>query len=107
MSILLADRIPSWCLLHELAHAMTNHADRRSDGHGPLFMEIYVQLLARYLRFDRRKLINSILDAKIQIHCDARPVLLIRDQSGAARLRLSGIKKTSNDPGGKQATLAP
>jgi hypothetical protein len=27
LSILLADRTPSWCLLHELAHAMTSHAD--------------------------------------------------------------------------------
>jgi hypothetical protein len=34
VSILLADRTPSWCVLHELAHAMTSHADGRSDGHG-------------------------------------------------------------------------
>jgi len=34
-----------WCLLHELAHAMTSHVDGRSDGHGPLFMGVYVNLL--------------------------------------------------------------
>jgi hypothetical protein len=33
LSILLSDWTPSWCLLHELAHAMTSHADGRSDGH--------------------------------------------------------------------------
>jgi hypothetical protein len=55
---------------------MTNHADGRSDGHGPLFTGIYVQLLARYLRLDRRMLINSLRDAKIEIHCDARPVFV-------------------------------
>ena len=76
LSILLADRTPSWCLLHELAHAMTSHADGRSDGHGPLFTGIYVQLLARYLRLDRRMLINSLRDAKIEILCDARPVFV-------------------------------
>src|SRR4051794_20880816 len=27
LSILLADRTPSWCLLHELAHATTGQAD--------------------------------------------------------------------------------
>ena len=55
---------------------MTSHADGRSDGHGPLFTGIYVQLLARYLRLDRRMLINSLRDAKIEIHCDARPVFV-------------------------------
>jgi hypothetical protein len=71
------DREPrSWCLLHELAHAMTSHADGRSDGHGPLFAGIYVQLLSRYLRLDRQMLINSLRDTKIEIHCDARPVFV-------------------------------
>ncbi len=55
---------------------MTSHADGRSDGHGPLFMGIYVQLLARYLRLDPLMLINSLRDAKIEILCDARPVFV-------------------------------
>ena len=76
LSILLPDLTPSWCLLHELAHAMTSHADGRSDGHGPLFVGIYVQLLARYLRLDRLMLINSLRDAKIEILCDACPVFV-------------------------------
>ena len=76
LSVLLSDQTPSWCLLHELAHAMTSHADGRSDGHGPLFMGIYVQLLARYLRLDRQMLIDSLRDAGIEIACDAQPVFL-------------------------------
>ena len=76
LSILLSDWTPSWCLLHELAHAMTSHADGRSDGHGPLFMGIYVQLIARYLRLDRRTLISSLRDSKIDILCEARPVFV-------------------------------
>ena len=76
LSILLPDLTPSWCLLHELAHAMTSHADGRSDGHGPLFIGIYVQLLARYLRLDRLMLVNSLRDASIEILRDARPVFV-------------------------------
>jgi hypothetical protein len=55
---------------------MTSHADGRSDGHGPLFTGIYVQLLARYLWLDRRMLINSIRDGKIEILCGTRPVFV-------------------------------
>ena len=55
---------------------MTSHADGRSDGHGPLFMGIYVQLLVRYLRLDRQMLISSLRSAKIEIVCDARPVFV-------------------------------
>ena len=50
LSLFLPERTPSWCLLHELAHAMTTAADGRSDGHGSVFMGIYLQLLSRYLR---------------------------------------------------------
>jgi len=76
LSILLADRTPSWCVLHELAHAMTSHADGRSDGHGALFMGIYFQLIVRYLRLDPPMLINSLRDAKIDAIRDARPVFV-------------------------------
>jgi hypothetical protein len=76
LSISLTAQTPSWCLLHELAHAMTSHADGRSDGHGPLFMGVYVQLIARYLRLDPRILINSLEHARIEIISDARPVFV-------------------------------
>ena len=76
LSILLADRTPSWCVLHELAHAMTSHADGRCDGHGALFMGVYFQLIVRYLRLDPQMLINSLRDAKIEAIRDARPVFL-------------------------------
>ena len=76
LSILLADRTPSWCVLHELAHAMTSHADGRSDGHGPVFMGVYVRLIVRYLRLDQQMLIDSLRDAGIEIACNAQPVFL-------------------------------
>jgi hypothetical protein len=55
---------------------MTSHADEHCDGHGPLFTGIYVQLLARYLPLNRRMLINSIRDAKIEILCGTRLVFV-------------------------------
>ena len=76
LSILLADRTPSWCVLHELAHAMTSHVDGRCDGHGALFVGIYFQLIVRYLRLDPQMLINSLRDAKIEVIRDARPVFV-------------------------------
>jgi hypothetical protein len=76
LSIWLADRTPSWCVLHELAHAMTSDADGRSDGHGPIFMGVYVRLIERYLRLDTRTLIDSLQDAGIEVTRDARPVFI-------------------------------
>jgi hypothetical protein len=76
LSILLAERTPSWCVLHELAHAMTSHADGRSDGHGPLFVGVYVRLIVRYLRLDPQLLTDSLRHAGIEIAGDARPVFV-------------------------------
>jgi hypothetical protein len=76
LSIWLADRTPSWCLLHELAHAMTSDADGHSNGHGPIFMGVYVRLIERYLRIDTQTLIDSLQDAKIKVARDARPAFV-------------------------------
>lgn len=74
LSVLLPDHTPSWCLLHELAHAMTTLEDGRSDGHGPIFMGIYVRLLVRYLRFDEADLILSLQKAGIRVAPKAKPI---------------------------------
>ena len=72
LSIMLGDQTPSWCVLHELAHAMTSHADGRSDGHGPIFMGVYVRLIERYLRLDPQVLMDSLQDAGIAIARNAQ-----------------------------------
>jgi hypothetical protein len=33
--------LSSWCLLHEIAHAMSSTYDGLSDGHGPVFVGLY------------------------------------------------------------------
>ena len=76
LTIRLPRLVPSWHLLHELAHAMTTTHDGLSDGHGPIFMGIYNQLLGRYLRLDEPELLRSLAVAGIQVHPRARPVFV-------------------------------
>lgn len=76
LSIRLPERTPSWCLLHELAHAMTSTTDGVSDGHGASFMGVYVRLLARYLRLEQTELLRSAHAAGIAVAADARPAFL-------------------------------
>ncbi|MFC7554740.1 hypothetical protein ACFQU7_24785 [Pseudoroseomonas wenyumeiae] len=67
---------PSWLLLHELAHAMTSTHDGASDGHGPRFMGLYLQLLERYLRLPASALAPSLAEAGIAWDPTARPIFL-------------------------------
>jgi hypothetical protein len=80
LSLFLPDRTPAWCLLHEIAHSMSTTIDGRSDGHGSVFMGLYVRLLVRYLRLDEACLLSSLRNAGIGIARDARPVFLDPDQ---------------------------
>ena len=72
--IRLADTTASWCLLHELAHAMSSTHEGESDGHGPRFMGLYAQMLIRYLRVPPDVLRKSLHDADIEVDMDAIPV---------------------------------
>jgi hypothetical protein len=63
-------------MLHEIAHSMTSTMDGESDGHGGLFMGVYVRLLARYLRLDPAELVRSVRSENIQIEPNASPVFL-------------------------------
>jgi len=76
LSIFLPVQIPSWCLLHELAHAMTSDVDGNSDGHGPIFMGVYLKLIARYLRLDPDRLLESAADDGIAVARDASPIFV-------------------------------
>lgn len=66
--------LPAWVLLHELAHALSTTMDGVSDGHGPRFMGLYLQLLVRYLRLPEDELLASLTDAGIRVDPRARPI---------------------------------
>jgi hypothetical protein len=57
--------LPSWVLLHEVAHALTSDADGATDGHGPAFVATYLDLLVRHARLDRATLEASLREAGI------------------------------------------
>ncbi len=76
LTLRLSEQVPSWILLHELAHAMTSTHDGVSDGHGPRYVGLYVDLLVRYLRLDRTALLKSLEKAGITINPAAQPIFL-------------------------------
>ena len=78
LTIYLPEQTPSWCLLHEIAHAMTTTAEGHSEGHGPDFMGLYVKLLVRYLRLDEADLLSSLRQSEIRVAHDANPVFVDR-----------------------------
>ena len=80
LSLQLGVQTPSWCLLHELAHAMSGTYDGQSDGHGPIFMGLYVQLLVRYLRLEKAQLLRSLDDAGISVLSEVSPVFADTEQ---------------------------
>jgi hypothetical protein len=57
--------LPSWVLLHEIAHALTGDVDGNGLDHGPEFVGVYVSLLVRHARLDRALLEASLQEAGI------------------------------------------
>lgn len=76
LCIFLPEQTPSFCVLHELAHAMTSTEDGRSDGHGPVFVGIYLRLLVRYMRLDAAELLESVREAGLRVAPEAQPVFV-------------------------------
>ena len=70
------ESLPSWILLHEVAHAMTSTADGGGAGHGPDFVGVYLNLLVRYCRLDRAMLERSLTEAGIRWNPAARPAFI-------------------------------
>jgi hypothetical protein len=73
LTIRLRPLTPSWCLLHENAHAMTAHHDGASDGHGACFVGVYLRLLTHYLRLPEPMLLASLAEARIIVDRAALP----------------------------------
>jgi hypothetical protein len=70
------ESLPSWVLLHEIAHAMTSTADGDGAGHGPDFVGVYVRLLVRYGRLDEALLAETLAADGIAWNRDARPAFV-------------------------------
>lgn len=70
--------LPTWILLHEIAHALTSTAEGAGDGHGPDFVGTYVRLLVRHCRLDREALAETLAADGIRWNPDARPSFVDR-----------------------------
>jgi hypothetical protein len=57
--------LPSWVLLHEIAHALTAEVDGTHAGHGPAFVAAYLRLLENQARMDRALLEATLTEAGI------------------------------------------
>lgn len=68
--------LPTWILLHEIAHAMTSTAEDAGDGHGPDFVGTYVRILVRHCRLDQAMLAATLAADGIRWNPDARPAFL-------------------------------
>jgi hypothetical protein len=70
------EQLATWVLLHELAHCMSSTAEERSDGHGPIFVGLYLKLLVDYARMPRDALEASLRKARIEWDPAARAVFV-------------------------------
>jgi len=57
--------LPSWVLLHEIAHALTGDVDGNGLDHGADFVGVYLSLLVRHARMDRAVLEATLRQAGI------------------------------------------
>jgi hypothetical protein len=80
LSIRLPQLSPSWLLLHELAHALSSTHDGISDGHGPIFVGLYVQMLARYMRVPTEELVQSLASFGLGVNLSAKPIFCLPDR---------------------------
>jgi hypothetical protein len=55
---------------------MTSTHDGQADGHGPVFMGLYVQLLIQYLRLPRDTLLQSLTAEGTGVEVLATPVFV-------------------------------
>ena len=85
LSIRLPQSIPSWLLLHELAHALSSTHEGQSDGHGPMFVGLYAQMLVHYLRVPIDVLAQSLAAAGIEADLTAKPIFTDEDVTDVPR----------------------
>ena len=64
------DRYPTWVILHEMTHALTN------DLHGPDFVGIYMRLLTKYLKVPLPVLTYTAQNANVNYNITSKPYFI-------------------------------
>jgi hypothetical protein len=55
---------------------MSSNLEGESNGHGAIFMGIYIQLISRYMKLSYTRLVDSAFEYGLRVRIDARPVFL-------------------------------
>lgn len=67
-SISVREEIPTWVLLHELAHSLTSNFEGRNCGHNSRFVGVYLNLIDKYLpNSDYLYLLGSLKDFNVEV----------------------------------------
>lgn len=68
--------IPTWIVLHELAHSLTNTVDGNGDRHGADFVGVYMKLLVKYLKMPLPLLMFTAQKEKVDFNIGAKYYIL-------------------------------
>lgn len=70
--------LPTWVLLHELAHTLSTSVEIEdvSLGHGKSFVGLYMQLVSKYLKLDLPVLMFLAKKYNVKFDITARPIFL-------------------------------
>lgn len=74
-SLYFQETVDEWLLLHEVAHALAGTQDE-TDRHGPVFVGLYMKLLAKYLKIPELYLYTTAMAAGVQYNPNAKPMFL-------------------------------
>ena len=74
----LQSSIPTWIVIHEVAHSMnsTNDGDTVGDHHGPDYVGIYMKLLTKYLNLSLPVLMFTARKDNLDFNLAAQPLFL-------------------------------
>lgn len=60
--------IPTWVILHELAHCLTSNSDGESHHHGARFLGVYMMLAKRFLGADEEVMFQTALAGELEFN---------------------------------------
>lgn len=70
------DDVPTWVLLHELAHSMTSTFEHNVHAHNENFVGLYMQLCEKFLKIDYLYLQHTATMHGVKFNLAAKPTFL-------------------------------
>ncbi len=70
------ESLPTWVLIHELAHSMTSTHEKNVHGHNEYYVGVYFSLLEKFLGMDGLMLQHTATMCKVKFIVGATPIML-------------------------------